>query len=43
VREQNVKGASGPIQIQNGRIVSVYPEHLREAPPAYPTPCWSRR
>src|SRR2546425_4669965 len=40
---QNVKGASGPIQIQNGRIVSVYPEHLREAPPAYPMPCWDKR
>lgn len=40
---QNVKGASGPIQIQNGRIVSVYPEHLREAPAAYPMPCWDKR
>src|SRR5262245_35533804 len=40
---QNIKGASGPIQIQNGRIVSIYPEHLREAAPLYPMPYWSRR
>jgi len=40
---QNIKGASGPLQIQNGKIVSIYPEHLREAPPVYPMPCWNRR
>src|SRR5262249_19054413 len=37
---QNIKGASGPIQIQNGRIVSIDPEHLREAAPLYPMPYW---
>ena len=40
---QNIKGASGPIQIQNGKIVSIYPEHLREAPARYPMPCWGTR
>ncbi|MDP3768194.1 MAG: amino acid ABC transporter substrate-binding protein, partial [Dehalococcoidia bacterium] len=40
---QNIKGASGPIQIQNGKLVSVYPESLREAPAAYPMPCWDKR
>lgn len=39
----NVKGASGPIQIRNGRVTSIYPEHLREAAPVYPMPCWDRR
>jgi branched-chain amino acid transport system substrate-binding protein len=39
----NVKGASGPIQIREGRVVSVYPEALREAAPTYPMPCWDRR
>jgi branched-chain amino acid transport system substrate-binding protein len=39
----NVKGASGPIQIRDGRVVSVYPEGLREAAPAYPMPCWDKR
>lgn len=39
----NVKGASGPIQIRNGRAVSIYPAHLREMAPAYPTPCWDQR
>ncbi len=42
-RGQNIKGASGPIQIQNGKIISVYPEKLREASPAYPMPCWDKR
>jgi len=40
---QNIKGASGPIQIQNGKLVSVYPEKLREVPAAYPMPCWDKR
>ena len=40
---QNIKGASGPIQIQNGKLVSIYPEQLREAPAAYPMPCWDKR
>jgi hypothetical protein len=40
---QNIKGASGPIQIQNGKLVSVYPDSLREAPAAYPMPCWDKR
>ncbi len=39
----NVKGASGPIQILNGRVTSVYPDHLREAAPVYPMPCWDKR
>ncbi len=39
----NVKGASGPIQIRNGRVTSIYPEHLREAAPVYPMPCWDKR
>ena len=42
-RGQNIKGASGPIQIQNGKIISIYPEHLREARPKYQTPCWKKR
>jgi branched-chain amino acid transport system substrate-binding protein len=40
---QNVKGASGPIQVRNGKLVSVYPAELREMAPAYPTPCWDKR
>jgi hypothetical protein len=43
INGQNIKGASGPIQIQNGKIISVYPEKLREASPAYPMPCWDKR
>ena len=39
----NVKGASGPIQIRDGRVVSVYPEDIREAVPVYPMPCWDKR
>ena len=40
---QNVKGASGPIQVRGGKLVSVYPEKLREMAPAYPMPCWDKR
>jgi branched-chain amino acid transport system substrate-binding protein len=39
----NTKGASGPIQIRNGKVNSVYPAHLREMAPAYPMPCWDKR
>jgi branched-chain amino acid transport system substrate-binding protein len=39
----NVKGASGPIQIQDGKVVSIYPEDLREKAPVYPMPCWDKR
>ncbi len=42
-RGVNVKGASGPIQIRDGKVVSVYPAELREAAPAYPMPCWDKR
>jgi branched-chain amino acid transport system substrate-binding protein len=40
---QNIKGFSAPIQIQNGKVVSIYPERVREAPARYPTPCWDKR
>lgn len=40
---QNIKGGSAPIQIQNGKIVAVYPEQIREAAAAYPMPCWDKR
>lgn len=40
---QNRKGGSAPIQIQNGKLVAVYPEKLRQAPPVYPFPCWDER
>ena len=40
---QNIKGASVPIQIQNGKVVSVWPEEAREAEPLYPMPCWDER
>ena len=39
----NVKGSSGPIQIREGRVTSVYPAELREAAPVYPMPCWDKR
>ena len=40
---ENIMGASVPIQIQNGKVVSIYPDHLREAPARYPMPCWGKR
>ncbi len=40
---QNRKGGSAPIQIQNGELVAVYPEQLRQAPPVYPFVCWDER
>ncbi len=42
-RGENINGASVPIQIWNGKVVSIYPEHLREAPARYPMPCWGKR
>ena len=35
---ENIMDASVPIQIQNGKVVSIYPEQLREAPARYPMP-----
>lgn len=40
---QNIKGGSGPIQIQEGRVVAIYPPELRQAEPIYPMPCWDER
>jgi branched-chain amino acid transport system substrate-binding protein len=40
---QNIKGFSAPIQIQNGKVISIYPERVREAPARYPMPCWDKR
>jgi branched-chain amino acid transport system substrate-binding protein len=40
---QNIKGASGVIQIQDGKVVSVYPSDIQQAPPKYPMPCWDER
>ncbi len=31
------------IQIQNGKVVNVYPKEVREAPPIYPMPSWKER
>jgi hypothetical protein len=30
-------------QIQNGKLVTVWPAGLAEAKPLYPTPAWSQR
>jgi branched-chain amino acid transport system substrate-binding protein len=40
---QNTKGGSGPIQIQDGKHVGVYPADLAQGPPRYPMPCWDQR
>lgn len=40
---QNIKGASGVIQIQNGEVTAVYPKDIQQAPPKYPMPCWDER
>lgn len=40
---QNVKGASGVIQIQDGKVTAIYPPDIQEAPPRYPMPCWDER
>lgn len=40
---KNVKGGQGVIQIQDGRIVTIGPERIREKAPAYPMPCWDKR
>lgn len=39
----NVSGASGVIQIQEGKVVSIYPKDIEQAPPIYPMPCWTER
>jgi branched-chain amino acid transport system substrate-binding protein len=40
---QNRKGGSAPIQIQNGELLAVYPEKLRQADAVYPFICWDER
>ncbi len=40
---KNAKGGQGAIQIQDGKIVGVGPERIREKAPAYPMPCWDKR
>jgi len=40
---QNIKGGSAPIQIQNGKLVPIYPPELAQAKPIYPFPCWDER
>ncbi len=40
---KNVKGGQGVIQIQDGKIVTIGPERIREKAPAYPMPCWDKR
>jgi branched-chain amino acid transport system substrate-binding protein len=40
---ENRKGGSGPIQIQNGKHVAIYPAELQQAPPVYPFVCWDER
>jgi len=39
----NIQGASGVIQIQEGKVVSIYPEPIQQAKPVYPMPCWDER
>jgi len=41
--EVGIKGGSAPIQIQDGKLVAVYPEKLRQADIVYPFPCWDER
>ncbi len=40
---KNVKGSSIPVQIQDGKVVAVWPEQGRQQPPRYPFPAWSGR
>ena len=42
-RGRNIKGGSAPIQIQDGKLVAVYPPEMAEADPIYPFPCWDER
>jgi branched-chain amino acid transport system substrate-binding protein len=40
---KNVKGGQGIIQIQDGKITTVYPDPIREKGLVYPVPCWDKR
>ena len=40
---KNVKGTSIPAQIQNGKLVAVWPPEGREAEPKYPMPAGNAR
>lgn len=40
---KNVRGTSVPIQIQNQRVVAVWPPEARVAMPIYPMPAWTAR
>ncbi|MDR7554162.1 MAG: amino acid ABC transporter substrate-binding protein [Armatimonadota bacterium] len=40
---KNVRGTSVPIQIQNQRVVAVWPPEARVATPIYPMPAWTAR
>ncbi len=40
---KNVRGTSVPIQIQNQRVVAVWPPEARVAAPIYPMPAWTAR
>lgn len=40
---KNVRGTSVPVQIQNQRVVAVWPPEARVAAPIYPMPAWTAR
>jgi branched-chain amino acid transport system substrate-binding protein len=40
---KNVKGTTIPAQIQDGKLLAVWPADAREAQPKYPTPAWNQR
>jgi branched-chain amino acid transport system substrate-binding protein len=40
---KNVKGTGIPAQIQEGKLVAVWPAQGREAEPKYPMPAWTAR
>lgn len=40
---QNISGASGVIQIQDGKVTAVFPDAIQQAKPIYPMPCWDNR
>jgi branched-chain amino acid transport system substrate-binding protein len=40
---KTLKGGQGAIQIQDGKIVAIGPERIREKAPIYPMTCWDRR
>ncbi len=40
---KNVKGGQGVIQVQDGKIASVYPDAFKEKAINYPMPCWDKR